>query len=86
MKTEEHLRVKCCFDFFKLNLGNEIRISDIRSATGWKDSTIRTYFNKKWKGVVLERVSNGIYKVIMPSNMEPEGFGALHTQVSPNLS
>ncbi|OLQ83782.1 hypothetical protein BIT28_16615 [Photobacterium proteolyticum] len=81
MATINYDHVKTAFRFFEQNIGKEINISDVAKTVGWKDSTVQTYFNKKWKGVVLERTSPGVYLVIMPEDMTVSGFADLHTQV-----
>jgi len=85
MPTENYQNVRAAHAFFQANLGNETSFRDIANATGWKESSVSTYFNKKWKGLVLERTGRGVYRVCMPSDMSLEDFGELHSQVDEHL-
>ncbi|CAG9295939.1 hypothetical protein [Celerinatantimonas diazotrophica] len=85
MSTENYQNVRSAYSFFHENLGNKIKLQDVSNATGWKDSTVSTYFNKKWKGIILTRVKPGIYRVCMSENMSLEEFGELHSQVDQRL-
>ena len=85
MTTENYVQVKLAYDFFKSNIDSEVSISDISSAIGWKESTVRTYFHKKWKELVLTRATRGLYQVCMSKGMKLEEFGNLHSQVEMRL-
>ncbi len=36
------------FSFFLSNKGKIVSVKDIVQATGWAESTVRTYITKKW--------------------------------------
>ena len=75
------VKVKKAFNLFYSNLGKELQLATLESLTGWKKSTINTYFNKKWKGQILTRVRPGVFKVVMDAKMNFDNFFDLHTQV-----
>lgn len=85
MATENYQNVRAAYAFFRSNAGSETSLRNIANATGWKESSVSTYFNKKWKNLVLERTGRGIYRVCMPEDMTLEAFGALHSQVDEHL-
>ena len=80
------IKVKIAHQFFLDNVGNEITIKEIADHVGWKESTVKTYYNKKWKGTVLEKVNSVTHKIIITENMDYEMYKALHTQIDPKVS
>ncbi|EHY9871040.1 hypothetical protein K9517_004340 [Vibrio vulnificus] len=85
MPTENYHNIRAAYSFFRENEGNQIKLQQVAEAAGWKESTVSTYFNKKWKDLVLSRVKPGLYEVCMSKEMSLEDFGALHSQVDEHL-
>ncbi|MFW7525440.1 hypothetical protein ACODM8_15075 [Vibrio ostreicida] len=85
MSIQKYQNICAAYSFFRNNLGNEIRLEDVAQVAGWKESTVSTYFNKKWKDLVLLRTKPGFYQVCMSEEMSLDDFGALHSQVDKHL-
>jgi hypothetical protein len=47
------VKVKKAFNLFYSNLGKVLQLATLESLTGWKKSTINTYFNKNGKAKFL---------------------------------
>ncbi len=86
MSTVKHVKVQYAYHYFKENIGKDINLANVANCTGWKVSTVQTYYNKKWKGLILNRRAPGKYAVIMDKNMSLADFGSLHTQVHEGVS
>ncbi|MCV6608131.1 MAG: hypothetical protein OIF32_07965 [Campylobacterales bacterium] len=62
-------KTELCYEFFKSNNGKVISLRDISKATGWAESTVKTYKAKKWKDI-LEKQSGNSYKTCFKETLE----------------
>lgn len=85
MTTANYAQVQMAYNYFRSNIDMKVTISDIASAIGWKESTVRTYFAKKWNELILIRAARGEYHVCMKSDMGLEDFANLHSQIDVRL-
>ncbi|MBI2422531.1 MAG: hypothetical protein HYV27_06860 [Candidatus Hydrogenedentes bacterium] len=60
--------------------GKPFTTEEIKKATGWSDSTVRTYRTKKWRKHLQK--DGRAYRVVGFDGFALEDFIALHTQVS----
>ncbi|WP_299022785.1 hypothetical protein [uncultured Photobacterium sp.] len=85
MATVNYQQVQAAYNFFHQNIDSTISLVDVANTVGWKESTVRTYFSKKWDQLILTRVGQGVYHVCMPSEMTLSEFADIHTQVDEHL-
>ena len=70
-------------DFFNENKGKVVTESDIETATGYKPSSIKTYFRKNWKNTILTRTDSGGLQITISKDLDDETYQKLQTQVHP---
>lgn len=78
MNTE---RTSKAYTFFKDRVGLTFHLSELAEATGWKETTVRTYIAKRWQRF-LQREAIGVYR-IGSFDFSEDSFAALQTQVAP---
>ncbi len=80
MRQDSLQKVIRAYHFFKANIDNEISLNNIAINTGWKISSVKTYYSKKWAGIFLE-INNGVYLICMPDDLTENQFIQHHSQV-----
>jgi hypothetical protein len=83
MKKDQYLNFKKMYHLFEeiFKKGEKINADEILEITGWKKSTFDTYYNKKLKGNILEKNSDGKnYNVINIERYDEESFLRLMSQ------
>ncbi len=85
MITDNYAQVQLAYNYFKRNINMKVTVPEIAFAIGWKESTVRTYFNKKWNELILNRTARGVYQICMSREMNLEQFTELHSQVDTHL-
>ena len=78
-----NVKVKRVYDFFVDRFENDELFSkeDIRTASGWKLSTVKTYLNKNYWNEYIEKVDHIHYRIVNFEDVTFEAFLACHTQV-----
>lgn len=78
----DHSNTKKAWSFFVAhkNSGQPFTAKDLAKETGWSDSTVRTYYNKKWRKHLAKE--GGTYRVTGFDGFTATDFVSLHSQVS----
>jgi len=85
MSRDKYAKARRAFNYFCHKSGDTVSLDEIIENTGWARSSVRTYYNKKWAGYILELVEPNMYEVCMPSELDEEEFIAHHSQIDDDI-
>jgi hypothetical protein len=83
--SDRYSRVRRAYILFVEQQGEYVTFNDIINATGWSEASVRTYYNKKWAGYILEQVEPLVFEVCMPSGMSESEFVNHHSQIDDEI-
>ena len=75
-----HERARKAYEFLRRNDGQTIVVSDLVGASGWSESTVRTYLTKHWRPW-LRRTATGDYRIREFGQVSFSSFLARQSQV-----
>ncbi len=82
---DRYAKVRRAYALFVERHGDHVTLDDIMNATGWSVASVRTYYNKKWAGYILEQIEPAVFEVCMPFGMSESEFVNHHSQVDDEI-